>query len=108
MDASGRIETCVFCDRPIGPDESRVGRGEAAAHAACADAALADERGWDRIAEALGDDAPAPAAGAGADGATGPGTGGGSAPATAPARAGCATLAVLALVVGLTLTRAGR
>lgn len=46
----GIVEQCVFCGRPIGPDEPRVGRGESAAHAACADAALGDESFWDRIA----------------------------------------------------------
>ncbi|HEX6139819.1 MAG TPA: hypothetical protein VF013_05050 [Candidatus Limnocylindria bacterium] len=47
--------TCVFCGRPIDPDEPSTGRGEIAAHAACADAALADEGHWEAIAAANGE-----------------------------------------------------
>jgi hypothetical protein len=46
---------CVFCGRPIGPDETMVGRPPSAAHAQCADAALTDDRHWDAIAAASGD-----------------------------------------------------
>lgn len=45
---------CVFCGQAIGPDEAMVGRPPSAAHAACADAALTDDRHWDRIAAASG------------------------------------------------------
>jgi hypothetical protein len=44
------VITCVFCERPITPDAPSVGRPPIAAHAACADAALADDRHWDEIA----------------------------------------------------------
>jgi hypothetical protein len=44
------VSTCVFCDRPITPDAPSVGRPPIAAHATCADAALADDRHWDEIA----------------------------------------------------------
>jgi hypothetical protein len=44
--------TCVFCGRAIGPDEPTSGRPPMAAHAACADAALADDRHWDAVAGA--------------------------------------------------------
>jgi hypothetical protein len=40
---------CVFCGQPIAPDQPMVGRGPMAAHAACADAALADDAHWDAI-----------------------------------------------------------
>lgn len=54
MTGSGS-EICTFCGRPIEPGQARVGRGETAAHAACADAALADEGRWERIAGGLGE-----------------------------------------------------
>jgi hypothetical protein len=41
---------CVFCGRPIAGDEPVAGRPPMAAHAACADAALADDRHWDAVA----------------------------------------------------------
>lgn len=47
-------DRCVFCGNPIEADEERAGRGAAAAHAACADRALADDAHWDAIAEASG------------------------------------------------------
>ena len=56
------MPTCVFCDRPILSGEATSGRPPMAAHAACADAALADDRHWDAIAErgsAPGDEEPA-------------------------------------------------
>ena len=56
----GQPDRCVFCGLPIGPDEPAVGRGESAAHTACADAALGDERLWDGIAGAVGGDGPVP------------------------------------------------
>ena len=52
----GQPDRCVFCGLPIGPDEPAVGHGESAAHVACADAALGDERLWDGIAVAVGGD----------------------------------------------------
>lgn len=45
----------MFCGRSIGPDEAMVGRPPSAAHQACADAALTDDRHWDAIAAASGD-----------------------------------------------------
>lgn len=93
-------ETCVFCGRPIAADEPRVGRGETAAHAACADAALADERGWERLAVAM-DDAGAADVDEGARGSpSGAGPGGALAPGAGRARAGCLALLVIA-VLGL-------
>ena len=56
----GQPDRCVFCGLPIGPDEPAVGHGESAAHAACADAALGDERLWDGIAGAVAGDGPVP------------------------------------------------
>ncbi len=94
-------EVCTFCGRPIGPGEPGVGRGETAAHAACADAALADEGTWERIAGGLGDsEPPAEAAGddagpdaGGADAGRGAG-GAGAAGGAAAGRSGCALAAV--------------
>lgn len=48
-------DTCVFCGRPIEPGAERTGRAPHAAHAACADAALASDAHWDAIASASGD-----------------------------------------------------
>ena len=48
------MDRCVFCGQPIGPDEERTGRGPTAAHASCADRALADDAHWDAVAEASG------------------------------------------------------
>ncbi|MEO8510701.1 MAG: hypothetical protein ABI534_05610 [Chloroflexota bacterium] len=45
-------DRCVFCGDPIGADAERTGRGAMAAHAACADRALADDAHWDAIAGA--------------------------------------------------------
>lgn len=42
--------TCVFCGEPISEGEPTAGRPPASAHAACADAALTDDRHWDAIA----------------------------------------------------------
>lgn len=44
------MNACVFCERPITADTPSVGRPPIAAHATCADAALADDRHWDEIA----------------------------------------------------------
>ena len=46
---------CVFCGRAISAEEAIVGRPPSAAHQACADAALTDDRHWDAIAAASGD-----------------------------------------------------
>ncbi len=46
---------CAFCGRPILPGDEASGRGDAAAHAACADRALADDRYWDAIATQKGE-----------------------------------------------------
>ncbi len=51
-------DRCAFCGQLIAPDEPKSGRGETAAHVRCADAALADDRFWDRIAAGMGDSAP--------------------------------------------------
>jgi hypothetical protein len=48
---------CVFCGQPIGADQPMVGRGPTAAHAGCADAALADDAHWDAIAAGAGESA---------------------------------------------------
>ena len=45
-------DRCVFCGNPIEADAERTGRGAMAAHAACADRALADDAHWDAIAGA--------------------------------------------------------
>ena len=58
-------ERCVFCNEPIGPDDERTGRGETAAHSACADRALADDAHWDAIADASPPEEPATPARAG-------------------------------------------
>lgn len=50
MTARSTPPSCVFCGRPIGPDEPSSGRPPMAAHASCADAALADDRHWDDVA----------------------------------------------------------
>jgi hypothetical protein len=47
--------TCVFCGRPIEADAERSGRPPHAAHAACADEALASDAHWEAIASASGD-----------------------------------------------------
>ncbi len=111
MQGRDREARCVFCGRAIAPGEPSVGRGAVAAHSACADRSLADDRSWDRIAEALGDGAPAddPAAAEGdpvgtdvtgrngSDTSESPvaSTSGGRSGAAA-ARTGCLTIAVLA------------
>jgi hypothetical protein len=46
------MTACVFCGKPIEPGEPAAGRPPMAAHAACADAALADDAHWDRVAAA--------------------------------------------------------
>jgi hypothetical protein len=48
------IATCVFCGQTIAPDEPMAGRPPMAGHAACADAALADDRHWDAVADGGG------------------------------------------------------
>ena len=45
----------MFCGKPIGEGEPVAGRPPAAAHAACADAALTDDRHWDAIAASSGE-----------------------------------------------------
>lgn len=62
------VSACVFCGEPIEPGQAKVGRPPMAAHATCADEALADDAHWDAIAEHEGslhettDDANAPRA----------------------------------------------
>lgn len=43
---------CVFCGRPIEPGEATAGRAPMAAHASCADAALASDEHWDAVSDA--------------------------------------------------------
>jgi hypothetical protein len=52
---SPRSTTCVFCGKPIAEGEPMAGRPPAAAHAACADSALTDDRHWDAIAASSGE-----------------------------------------------------
>jgi hypothetical protein len=46
---AAELPACVFCGEPIGPGEEAAGRAPMAAHAACADAALADDAHWEAI-----------------------------------------------------------
>jgi hypothetical protein len=55
------MTTCVFCGRAIEPGEEVAGRAPMAAHASCADAALADDRHWDAIADRSPEEAESPA-----------------------------------------------
>jgi hypothetical protein len=50
MVGSRDAATCVFCGAVIGAEEPMSGRPPMAAHPACADAALADDRHWDAVA----------------------------------------------------------
>jgi hypothetical protein len=83
--------TCVFCGARIEPGEEMSGRPPHAAHARCADAALADDRHWDAVAAATG-----------ADQATGEGDQSADTPPTAATpgggRAGCLGVVVLGFV----------
>lgn len=49
---AAELPACVFCGEPIGPGEETAGRAPMAAHATCADAALADDAHWDAVSEA--------------------------------------------------------
>jgi hypothetical protein len=91
--------TCVFCGAAIGPDEPTSGRPPMAAHAACADAALADDRHWDAVAGASPqpDEDAAPEAG---PPEAGPPEAG---PPDAKGRSGCLTVAAIALLALLVL-----
>lgn len=46
---AAELPACVFCGEPIGPGEETAGRAPMAAHATCADAALADDAHWDAV-----------------------------------------------------------
>jgi len=46
---AAELPACVFCGEPIEPGEEAAGRAPMAAHAACADAALADDAHWEAI-----------------------------------------------------------
>lgn len=87
MRDSSASATCVFCGKAIGPDEPTSGRPPMAAHAACADAALADDRHWDAVAGANPepDEAAAPE------------------PQKAETRSGCLTLVALVALAVLAL-----
>jgi hypothetical protein len=88
----GQAGACVFCGRPILPTEEASGRGDAAAHTACADRALADDRYWDAVASQKGEQAPeAP----------------GGAPDVGRRGAGCA-LALIATLTGIAAIAAMR
>jgi hypothetical protein len=76
---------CVFCGLPIRPGEAVAGREPMAAHATCADAALADDSHWDAISAAGGEANDT------------------SEPDAATTRGGCLGAAVLALALGLLL-----
>ncbi len=89
----GQVERCAFCGRTIEPGEERVGRGESAAHAACADAGLGDDRLW----EGVGGPETAEVGGAG-DGGPSAGPAGRSDVEQGRSGGGCAGLG---LVVGL-------
>lgn len=94
--------TCVFCGRVIAPDEAASGRPPAAAHASCADAALADDRHWDAIARASGE--PVVPEQSAADQPERP-------VSDRPQRQGCLTLLLAAVIIGLAaggLASAGR
>lgn len=82
--------TCVFCGAPIAPDEEMSGRPPHAAHARCADAALADDRHWDAVAAAT--------AGGSGDPADQPADSQGTATAPAGGRGGCLGLVALGLI----------
>jgi hypothetical protein len=60
---------CVFCGQPITAGQPMTGRSPIAAHASCADAALADDRHWDAVADGAGDEPGTPADAPGAEGA---------------------------------------
>lgn len=49
---SAELPSCVFCGQPIDPGQEAAGRAPMAAHASCADAALADDAHWDAISQA--------------------------------------------------------
>jgi hypothetical protein len=79
---AAELPPCIFCGEPIGPGEETAGR--LPAHAACADAALADDAHWDAIH----------AAGGGED------VGEAEEASPVPAgRSGCLTLGALLLVI---------
>lgn len=84
------MTTCVFCGKPIEAGDERAGRPPMAAHAACADAALADDIHWDEVAARSGD------VGAGEDQAES--SEAQPAPAGRRGRAGCLTLVLAALL----------
>ena len=55
------MTTCVFCGRPIEAGEEAAGRPPMAAHASCADAALADDQHWEAIADGTPEPSESPA-----------------------------------------------
>ena len=93
----GQPDRCVFCGLPIGPDEPAVGHGESAAHAACADVALGDERLWDGIAGAVGGDGPVPGGDDPVPGGDDPVPADDGPVSPSAGRAGCALVGVLLL-----------
>ncbi len=104
-----RPETCVFCGKPIEADEPRVGRGESAAHTACADSALRDDRYWDAVsASGLGSGA---AGGGETPGAGTPDAGtprAGTPGAARSGRLGCAALVLPLLLLARVAHSNGR
>jgi hypothetical protein len=88
---AAELPACVFCGGPIGPGEEAAGRAPMAAHAACADAALADDEHWDAISAGapLGETSDA-----GPDTEASPG-------GQAPGRAGCLAMGLLPILGAL-------
>ena len=78
-------DRCVFCGNAIETDAERTGRGAMAAHAACADRALADDAHWDALAGASEVEEEEPA----------------ERQAAPPAARGCLLLVALLVVVAL-------
>lgn len=81
------LPACVFCGQPIAAGEETAGRAPMVAHAACADAALADDAHWDAVS-----------AGTQAEDETAAEPGGG---ATSGGRAGCLALPAASLTMAL-------
>ena len=96
---AAELPACVFCGQPIGPGQETAGRPPMAAHASCADAALADDAHWDAIS---GGEQPADETGEQADASDPARTGG---PEARAARAGgCLAIALVLLAVVLMVT----
>ncbi|HEX6128299.1 MAG TPA: hypothetical protein VF071_04675 [Candidatus Limnocylindria bacterium] len=84
---AAELPACVFCGQPIAAGEETAGRAPMAAHAVCADAALADDEHWDAIS-----------AGTGSGSAS---SGEPDAGSTTARRLGCLAITLLAVLVAL-------